>query len=552
MRALYDIKGLHPRDLTHRQRLLLAYVGSLASIILFYTIIYHWGMGALEGRPQSIFQSFQTVIETMTTTGYGADAPWETPVMNVLVVSIQITGIIIGLVTLRILIIPLFERTPLNLDDRLTPKDDHVVIAEYQHDTDILLEELEELNVSYVLIDSEEEEAKRLSDDGYQVINGDPEDVDVLERATIERASIFITDAGDRTASIVLTAREINEDLRVISFTESTRRKAALREIGVDRSVAPHALIGQRLAEKATMPVTFERGSKGNAIEIREVLVRRDSSLHGIQVGDSPVANHPSVTVIAGWFDGELRLPPAPDERLTLNTVLVVAGPADEIDELTNEVAGVQSRQIVDHSRIIVAGYGEGGHAAVDALPADTSVTTVDESVDTNADIVGDITEPETLQQAEIATASALIVTVDDDSTALLTVAMARSLSSEIEILARVTDAEKVKAAFRAGADYVLSTQRVSARLVAGEVHGERVMDPTSQIRLVRVEATPFVGESLADARLNTERGWTIVGVSRGGTVHTDEYITIEADDEVFIAASDNAIQEFEQTVDGV
>ncbi|MFP4626662.1 MAG: TrkA family potassium uptake protein, partial [Natronomonas sp.] len=74
MRALHDIKGLHPRDLTHRQRLLLAYVGSLTSIILVYTIIYHWGMGAIEGRPQSFFRSFQTVVETLTTTGYGADS----------------------------------------------------------------------------------------------------------------------------------------------------------------------------------------------------------------------------------------------------------------------------------------------------------------------------------------------------------------------------------------------------------------------------------------------------------------------------------------------
>ncbi|MFW5900558.1 MAG: NAD-binding protein, partial [Halodesulfurarchaeum sp.] len=373
---------------------------------------------------------------------------------------------------------------------------------------------------------------------------------DDLQRATIDRASVLITDAGDRTASIVLTAREINEDLRVISFTESTRRKAALREIGVDRSVAPHVLIGQRLAEMTTLPVTVEAQFNGGAIEVREVLIRRGSSLQGVRVHDSPIVSHPRLTLVAGWFDGELRLPPALDDRLTLNTVLVVAGPADIIDELTNEVSGVQSRQFPDHSQIIVAGYSEGGHAAVDALPADRSVTSVDESVDTKADIVGDVTEPETLQQAEIATASALIVTVNDDSTALLTTAMARSLSSEIEILVRVTDAEKVKVAFRAGADYVLSSQRVSARLVAAEVHGERVMDPTSQIRLVRVEATSFVGESLADARMNTERGWTIVGVSRNGTVHTDESITIEVDDEVFIAGSDNAIQEFEKTVD--
>ena len=550
MRELRDIEGLHPRDLTKRQRLLLVFVVGLTSVVLLYTVVYNWGMQALEGRPQSIFRSFQTVVETMTTTGFGADSPWTTPAMNVLMVLIQLTGVVIGFVTLRVLVIPLFERTPLNLDDRLTTKDDHVVIAEYQRDTDVLLEELEELDVDYVLIESDEEEAKRLSDDGYQAINGDPEVRDDLDRATIEKAALLITDAGDRTASIVLTALEANENLRVISFTESTRRKAALAEVGVDRSVSPHALIGQRLAEKATTPVTVDERSDGDEIDVREILVRRESPLHGVRVRDSPVATHPNLTLVAGWFDGELRLPPSPDDRLTPNTVLVVAGPESEIDEMTNEIAGVRSRRIDTSSRIVVAGFGEGGTAAVEALSADIPVTTIDESEGRDPDVVGDVTEPETLHEAGIDDASALVVTVDDDSTALLTVAIARSLSNQVEILVRVTDAEKAGAAFRAGADYVLSIQRVSARLVAAEVHGERVMDPVSQIRLVRADAAPFAGGSLAEFRRDSERGWTVIGVSRDSTVYTDERTTIQADDQVFVAGSDDAIQQFERTVD--
>ncbi|MDS0475458.1 NAD-binding protein [Natrinema sp. 1APR25-10V2] len=552
MRALRDIEGLSPQNLTKRQRLLLTFVAGLSLTVLFYTIVYNWGMSALEDRPQSVFRSFQTVVETMTTTGYGADSPWSTPVMNVLMVTIQLSGVVIGFVTLRVLVIPLFERTPLNLDDRLTSKNDHVVIVEYRHDTEILLDELEELGIDYVLIESDEDEAKRLSDDGYQAINGDPEQRADLDRAAIERATLLITDAGDETASVVLTALEANEDLRVISFTESTRRKAALAEVGVDRSVAPHALIGQRLAEKAVTPVTVNGRSEGDEVDVREILVRRDSPLHGVRVRNSPIVSHPNLTLVAGWFDGVLHLPPSPDDRLRPNTVLVVAGPASELDEFANETAGVRSRRVTAPSHIIVAGFGEGGTAAAEALPSGVSATTVDESADRNPDLVGDITEPETLREAGIDDASALVVTVDDDSTALLTVAMARSLSDETEILARVTDGEKTKAAFRAGADYVLSIQQVAARLAATEVHGERVIDPTSQIRLVRADAAPFVGETVADVRRNTERGWTIVGVSRGGTVRTDERITVEADDEVIVAGSDGAIQEFERTVDTV
>ncbi|AHG04620.1 potassium transporter TrkA [Halobacterium sp. DL1] len=550
MRELLDIRGFRYRDLTGRQRLLLWFAVGLVVLVSTYTTVYYWGMRALENEPRSLFQAFNVVIETMTTTGYGADSPWATPAMNLFVALMQVSGVVLGFVTLRILVIPLFERTPLNLDDRLTIKNDHVVVAEYQRDTEVLLDELEALKVDYVLLESDEGEAKRLSDDGYQAINGDPEDRDDLARAKIERASLLITDTGDRTASVVLTALDANEELRVVSFTPSTRRKAALAEVGVDRSVAPHALIGRRLAEKATTPVAVEAPSADDEVVIRELLVRRGSPLHGISVRESPLARHPDLTLVAGWFDGELHLPPSPEDRLTPNTVLVVAGPEHSVDELESEVGSGRTPRAGTQSKVIVAGCGEGGQEAVDALPADLPVTTVDQAADCGADVVGDVTEPEVLREAGIEEASALVVTVDDDATALLTVAMARSMSNDVEILARVTEAEKESPAFRAGADYVLSVQRVSARLVAAEVHGERVMDPAGQIRLVRADAAPFAGDSVADARGAGSRGWTVVGVARDGGVLTDETTEIHSGDDIFVAGSDDAIQRFERTVD--
>jgi voltage-gated potassium channel len=550
--------------LTRRHRLVLAYIAGIAAIVAFYTVLYNYGMRTVEGRPQSIFHSFQTVIETLTTTGYGADSPWGTPTMNVLVVAMQVTGIGIGFVTLRILIIPLFERAPLDLSDRLTPKNDHVVVAEYRHDTELLLDELEALDVDYVLLDSDESVAVSLSDDGYQAISGDPEERRDLDRAGIERARMLITDAGDRTASVVLTALEANPDLRVLSFTASTRRRAALTEVGVDRSIAPGALIGERLAEKATVPVSMngpvgtrpgpdheptegdDAGTAASEIVIREVIIRRGSPFLGVPVRESPLARHPHIALVCGWFDGELQMDPSPSDRLTPNTVLVVAGPAGEIDAAADELGRVRSIRGRQSERVIVAGLGEGGTAAVEALPDSVSTTTIDQDPTVEPTVVGDATEPETLVAARIQDADSLIVTADDDATALLTVAMARSLAEDLEILARVTEAEKTAAAFRAGADYVLSVQRLCSRLVAGEVYGERVMEPASQIRLVRTTAEQWVGRTVGDVRLD-DLEYTVVGVLRDGSVRTDETTEITPDDEVFIAGSDEAIQAFEQ-----
>ncbi|WP_248517669.1 potassium channel family protein [Salinarchaeum laminariae] len=569
MRSLTDVKGLRPRDLTRRQRLLVLFGIGIVLLVSLFTTLYYVGMRTVEDRPRDLFHSLNIVVETMTTTGFGSDSPWKSPWMNALIITMQATGVLMGFITLRVLVIPLFERTPLNLDDRLTPKRDHVVIAEYERDSEVLLDELEELGIDYVLLESEEAEAKQLSDDGYQAINGNPEERGDLERATIGEAALLITDAGDRTASVVLTALELNEELRVVSFTESTRRKAALAEVGVDRSVAPHALIGQRLAEKATTPVALGRGTGGGSdtgadategptdgVGIREILIRRDSPLHGVRIGDSPLANHPDLTLVAGWLDGHLQVPPAPTSRLTPNAVLVVAGPENEIDELVGEVSAVRSPMDRVHPRVIVAGLGEGGRAAVDVLPEEVAVTTVDQTAERKPDVVGDVTEPDVLESAGIEDASALVVTVDDDATALLTIAMARALSTDVEILARVTESEKAAAAFRAGADYVLSIQRVSARLVAAEVHGERVVDFASQIRVVRVDGAPFHGERLGDLR-GVEDGpdgaddsnWTVVGLVRDGEVRTDEGETVREGEEVIVAGSDEAIQTFERTM---
>lgn len=548
MRDIHDLfQARSLSDLSRRHRLILLYAVGLVAIILFYTAVYNWGMRTLEGEDHSMFRSFQTVVETMTTTGYGADSPWSTPAMNLLVVGMQLSGIAIGFFTLRVLIIPLFKRTPVRLEQRLTPKSDHVVVCEYRRDSGVLLDELQRFDVDYVLIDSDREEAQRLSDAGYQAIGGDPESVETLERASVDTAALLVTDAGTRNASIALTALELNEDLRTVSLTESPSQTRALQQVGVDTVVSPHALIGRRLAHKATDSVTVPEGvSIGDEFEVRELLIRRDSPLHGVPVGETPFVDSPEVTLVAGWFDGDLRLPPAPTDRLTPNTVLVVAGPASALDGAHEGVAGVHSAG--GHSNVIVAGFGEGGRAAVDALPDDVSVTTVDASAETEPDVAGDVGDPETLVTAGVEQATALIVTVDDDATALLAVAVSRSLTDRIEILARVTDADKERNAFTAGTDYVLSIQRATSRLLAREIRGENVVFPLSRIRLVRTSGGRFAGRSVGDLNGETDSGWVVVGVEREGTVETDARTVVDDGDTVLVAGMDERVAELRET----
>jgi hypothetical protein len=174
---LDPIKRLTDIQLSRRDRLVAYYLSGLAVLVILYTITYNFALAQLEGVNQSIFASFEFIVQTMTTTGYGQDSGyWSHPLMFLFVAGTQISGIALGFFTLRLIIIPLFTGAEVNLDNRLTPKNDHVIICEYRRDSAVLLDELRELGIEYVLISSSEEHAKDLADDGYSVIHGSPQD----------------------------------------------------------------------------------------------------------------------------------------------------------------------------------------------------------------------------------------------------------------------------------------------------------------------------------------------------------------------------------------
>ncbi|WP_299266456.1 TrkA C-terminal domain-containing protein [Halorientalis sp.] len=126
--------------------------------------------------------------------------------------------------------------------------------------------------------------------------------------------------------------------MRVISFTPSLRRKAIL-------------------AEKAILSVSVEDPT--DEIIIHEVLIRRHSPLHGVRVTDCPVVTNPDSTLVAGWFDGVFHLPPNPDDRITPNTVLMIAGPEHAVDEAASQAAGARATRPGGQSNVVVAGSDE-------------------------------------------------------------------------------------------------------------------------------------------------------------------------------------------------
>jgi voltage-gated potassium channel len=541
---------LEETELSRRDRLIVYYLSSLVLLVLTYTVIYNVAMARIEGVDQSIFASFEFIVQTMTTTGYGQDSSlWTHPFMFIFVAFAQISGIAIGFFTLRLIIIPLFTGAEVNLDNRLTPKEDHVVICEYRRDSAVLLEELRGLDIEYVLISSSRENAKELSDDGYSVIHGSPQDATAFERASIGRARAVITDAGDANVNTILTVRSIRPDIDIVALTDDSDMRDVLTSSGANSVLSPHGVLGHRLAEKAVSRFRTELTDTvtlGGHLEVTEIPVPHESHLVGTRIRNSNIREETGANIVAAWIDGELQLPPDPNAIIRPNTVLLVSGGHEELEAFSEFAKPV--RALRDNERIVVAGYGEVGQAATSVVrEAGLDVLTIDIEERNGVDIVGNAGTKEVLHQAGIETIDALIVGLPDDSSSLLTTVLARSLNEDIEILTRVSDTDATKKALSGGADYVLSVPRVSARMVAREIRGEDVLAPASQVRFIRVPAEPFAGSTLADSGIYEKTGCRVIAIEddSGLSSVVNPQRELTGEERLTLVGSDESVQEF-------
>jgi voltage-gated potassium channel len=537
-------------ELSRRDRLIVYYLAGLVVLVLCYTVTYNVLMARLEGVNQSIFASFEFVVQTMTTTGYGQDSGhWSHPLMFLFVALTQISGIGIGFFTLRLIIIPLFTDAEVNLDDRLTPKEDHIIVCEYRRDSAVLLDELKELGVDYVLISSSEEDARDLSDEGYAAIHGSPQDASAFERASIDAAQAVITDAGAASVNTILTVRSIRPDVEIITLTDDSDLRTVLLDTGADSVLSPHGVLGHRLAEKAVSSLgtkltdTIDLGAD---MEVAEIPVAHGSRLVGTRIRDSKIRERTGANIIGAWIDGELQLPPDPDAIIQQNTVLLVSGGHEALESFSEFTR--RRRGFRQHERIVLAGQGEVGRAARSVVEeAGIDFVTIDVEDRDGVDVVGDASSREILREASVERADAIVVGLPDDSTALLTTVLARSMNPDIEILVRVSNADATRKALSAGADYVLSVPRVSARMVARELRGEDVLAPATQIRIVRVPATPFAGSTLADSNIYEKTGCRVIAVEdgTGPSVAVDPRRQFTGDERLTLVGSDEAVRRF-------
>ena len=211
---------------------------------------------------ETIVDAFYFTVVTASTVGYGDVHPATGPASDIaqlFALSSLVVNVAAFAVALGVLLTPAIEAQLSKALGKMTDRqidllDDHVLVLGHGDLTEPILEELDARDgVEYAVVTPDETAARRLADRDIPVYTADPSDVDPLERVNLDGARAVVAAPEDdaRDALAILTARQLNPDVRIVAAVTQRENVDKLRRAGADQVISPSTLGGHILVDCA-------------------------------------------------------------------------------------------------------------------------------------------------------------------------------------------------------------------------------------------------------------------------------------------------------------
>ena len=499
-------------------RRLLVLLATVPALLFLFAWIYMLMMEHVEGSPRSFGHAVEFVSETITSTGYGADSHWSSPLLQALVVFIQFLGMAITILIFPVFVVPFIEeRFESRLRQTLPELNGAILVYHWGPAVAPLVDRLEQLEVPVVVVEENLATARRLHDRGRTVVNAQLEEEELDFRRLGAARGIVAGGEDPANAVLTLAARQQGFTGPIAVLVASPARRAAMLRAGATAVFTPSHILAAALSARASHkinPRVSGAQSLGRHLQIAEVRVDRGSPLVGKSLVEANVRAQTGTTIVGRWHDGELRPPPGPREKVELGAILVAAGSDAGIEKL-----GRLATPVTRRGPILVVGHDEVASKVAEFLTlAEEEVRRLSPCAAGSAQ-VGDPLDPAVLELAGVKEARAVILALDTDGETLFAAALVRDLAPESTVVAAARRAENVARIRRAGADFALSVGQVASQVLAYQLLGEEVVALEGEIRLVRTAAGELAGRQLRAARIGERTHCSIVAVERGDDV---------------------------------
>ena len=323
-----------------RHRIYLA-LALLCLVSLVGTAGFHY----IEGWPW--FDGYYMTITTMSTVGYGEIHPLSHAgrLFNTFLIlaAVMTGGFTIATFTQALLefeIGKVFGRR--RMERELAKLSGHYIICGAGRVGRTVARELRAHGESCVIIERDPQRAEWALDEKFPVIVGDASRDEKLQAAHIDKARGFVAAVSSDAENlyIVLTARSLRPDLKIIARASEEEATSKLFRAGASEVLSPYHFVGHRIAQLFLRPNVLDFidtafGTERLDIEIGEVPVLGHSPLVGKTLADSAIRQQAGVMVLGvKRADGTMTFNPPSDALIHAGDCLIVIGGDEQLKKL--------------------------------------------------------------------------------------------------------------------------------------------------------------------------------------------------------------------------
>ncbi len=227
----------------------------------------------------------------------------------------------------------------------------HVIVCGYGRVGEMAVSELNDHDTTVVIIENDESRCDLLRQNGVLVIKGDATRDENLEKAGITTAKSLISTlpVDSENLYVILSAREKNSEMLLISRASQMNSVHKLRVAGADNVIMPDKVGGAHMASLVAMPDVVEfldhisiQGS--DSINLEEICMEQlPKNMKKSKLGEIIEHNRVGVNVVGlKRSNGEYEINPGAETELDGACKLFVLGTSEQIRALNRMIKHAQ------------------------------------------------------------------------------------------------------------------------------------------------------------------------------------------------------------------
>ncbi len=450
-------------------------------IFIVFVLSIAFCFSKLEGI--SFFDSIYWAVTTCSTVGYGDISP-KTPYAKLLTMFLMVSGVaLLGylLSTMSDKLMSLNMSKVMGL--RKVKTSEHVIIVGWNIVAKIALDELRRMGTEIVLIDSNQHpEISGMTNTHF--VLGSCQDGTTLKKAGIQTAQaiILVMESDSEVILAVSSIRKVNRDITIIGRIDDLDFAEVAKQAGCNRVVSPSETGGHMLFSALEEPAVvrwFEEATVTNyGVDFIDKKVT-DTNFAGLTVGEIESVLQTKIIGIEKLSKSKIEALPEKTVRIEATDTLVLLYKENVADVI--HFSKRLNVQKVGGGDVLLVGWNPTVRSAVNeflfskrftisVLSNDIPISEKEHYEQAGVTFICKDISKLSLNRAFEMHGTNVIVGIENDSDAILSSHIIKSLKSDVNLIVRVDDPANNDAAESIGANQIISPSIIGGRLLANAI----------------------------------------------------------------------------------